>query len=343
MSPAEQNYDIHDKELLAIVASLEHWRVYVEGAPSLKVWSDHKNLVTFTTTKILSRRQTRWSELLGQYKLEIQYTPGKENGRADALSRRSDYMESKHIFEHSILKKNKDGTLSPNVYEFNAIFQIRNDKAEQYPINQRKYQVPLKDIDECIKRHHDDPINGHPGIAKTLEKIRRHFTFGKMRDKVEDYIKRCTICQQDKAPRHAKYGQLQFRKPLDLPWDEVTMDFINKLPLSEDPATDTMYNGILVMVDRLTKYSHFIPYNEEYTAEKLAFLVLDRLIRYHGMPKVFITDRDKLFTSNYWKTLISTIGIQHKLSTSFHLQTDGQTERANQTLETYLRHYVNYA
>lgn len=312
MSTAEQNYDIHDKELLAIVASLEHWRVYAEGAPALKIWSDHKNLLHFSTTKVLNRRQVRWSELLGQYKFEIQYTPGSENGRADALSRRCDYMEGKDIVEHSILKKNKDGSLSSNVCEFNAMFEIRNDEDEQFPINQGKYAVSPKDEQECIRKHHDDPTNGHPGVTRTLERIKRHFTFPKIREKVEQYIKKCTTCQQDKSSRHAKYGKLQFRPPPENPWDEVTMDFINKLPPSRDITTDTDYNGILVMVDRLTKYSHFVPYNEEFNAEKLARLVLDRLIRYHGIPKVFITDRDKLFTSNHWKTLVNTIGIRHK-------------------------------
>lgn len=93
MTPAEQNYDIHNKKLLAIVAALQHWRVYAEGAPGLIIYSDHKNLTTFTTTKQLNRRQVRWSELLGQYKFRIQYTPGRDNGRADALSRRPDYMD----------------------------------------------------------------------------------------------------------------------------------------------------------------------------------------------------------------------------------------------------------
>ena len=88
LSPVEQNYDVHNKELLAIVAALENWRVYVEGAPSLEIYTDYKNLLNFTTTKQLNRRQVRWSELLGQYKFKIHYTPGKENGRADALSRR---------------------------------------------------------------------------------------------------------------------------------------------------------------------------------------------------------------------------------------------------------------
>ncbi len=121
------------------------------------------------------------------------------------------------------------------------------------------------------------------------------------------------------------------------------MDFIVKLPRSEDPVTGNKYDSILVMIDRLTKYSHFVPCNETINAKQLGCLVLDRLVWYHGVPTTFITDRDKLFTSKYWKTLVLAIGIKHKLSTAFHLQTDGQTERSNQTLEGYLRHYVNYA
>ena len=121
------------------------------------------------------------------------------------------------------------------------------------------------------------------------------------------------------------------------------MDFITKLPPSKEPGSGQVFDSILVIVDRLTKYAHFILYKETYTAEQLGHIVLDRLIRHHGMPITFVTDRDKLFTSNYWKTLVASMGIKHKLSTAFYPQTDGQTERTNQTLEVYLRHYVNYA
>ena len=93
ISLAEQNYEIYNKELLAIVTVLRHWRVYCKGVTGLTIYSDHKNLQYFTTTKELSRRQARWLELLGQYKFDIVYTPGKDNRRADALSRRSNYME----------------------------------------------------------------------------------------------------------------------------------------------------------------------------------------------------------------------------------------------------------
>jgi len=124
MTLAEQNYDIYNKELLAIVAALKHWRVYAEGAPALTIFTDYKNLLHFTTTKVLRRRQVRWSEELGQYKFEIRYTPGRDNGRANALSRRSDYIEEKEQTRYNILKVNKDGSLSANTKEFNYVLKI---------------------------------------------------------------------------------------------------------------------------------------------------------------------------------------------------------------------------
>ena len=121
------------------------------------------------------------------------------------------------------------------------------------------------------------------------------------------------------------------------------MDFVTKLPPSKEAHIGVTYDTILVLVDRLTKYTHFVPCKATLTAKQLGFLVLDRLIRYYGIPKVFVTDRDKLFTSAYWRTLVGQMGIHHKLSSAFHPETDGQTERTNQTLEAYLRHYVNNA
>lgn len=195
MTPAEQNYDIHDKELLAIVVSLQHWRVYAEGAPGLIIYSDHKNLTTFTTTKQLNRRQVRWSELLRQYKFKIQYTPGRDNGRADALSRRIDYMETKEIFEYNILKTNKDGSLSANVKDFGHVLRVLQDDTEEFPIEQGKFMVRPDQEQDCIRQHHDDPVQGHPGIAKTVELIQRNFTFPQLRKKVTSYIKQCVKCQ----------------------------------------------------------------------------------------------------------------------------------------------------
>ncbi|KAL0935757.1 reverse transcriptase domain protein [Colletotrichum truncatum] len=106
--------------------------------------------------------------------------------------------------------------------------------------------------------------------------------------------------------------------------------------------TNVHYDSVLVIVDRLTKYSYFIPYMESSTAEDLAYKFLQVIVSQHGMPKEIVSDRDKLFTSKFWRSLISQLGSDHKMSTAFHPQTDGQTERINQIMETYLRCYVNY-
>ena len=138
LSPTRQNYDIHDKELFAIIASLKTWRVYVEEALELTIYIDHKNLLQFTITKHLNRRQVRWSKLLEQYKFKIQYTPRKENERANALSRRIDHMNSKKVFNHNIFKVNDDETLFANRHEVNMSLKIMRDDQEQFSIVHEK-------------------------------------------------------------------------------------------------------------------------------------------------------------------------------------------------------------
>jgi hypothetical protein len=120
------------------------------------------------------------------------------------------------------------------------------------------------------------------------------------------------------------------------------LDFITKLPKSKEPLTGISYDSILVIVDRLTKYTHLVPYKEASTAEELAYTFMKTIIAQHGTPDEIISDRDKLFTSQFWQSLMDLLGSKHKLSTSYHPQTDGQTERTNQTIEQYLRCYINY-
>ena len=120
------------------------------------------------------------------------------------------------------------------------------------------------------------------------------------------------------------------------------MDFIVKLPLFKDTITDIKYNSILVVVDRLTKYAHFIPWREKGNAKDLAKVILKEIIANHGILQSIISDRDKLFISKFWNTWTRQLGTKIKLLTAYHPQTDRQTEQTNQTLEQYLRHYINF-
>ncbi len=328
MTEPESNYDIHDKELLAIVEALRTWRVYLEGAKHpVQIYTDHKNLLYWTTTKELNRRQVRWSETLAMYDFKITHVRGTENGRADALSRRPDYMEGLEPEPASILKK------EGNCLTYKA----------------PKNQLALMDIDltesqkqQVMQERHDQKTAGHKGVAKTIELITRDFNWKGIRKDVEDYIQKCDTCSKTKHERHKPYGLLQSPATPDKAWSSIAMDFVTGLPKSAEPTTGTEFDAILVIIDRLTGYAHMEPCLKTLTAEHFAYLLTKTVIAQHGTPEEIISDRDKLFTSNFWKSMADLLGIKHKLSTAYHPQTDGQTERTNQTMEQYLRCYVNY-
>ena len=120
-----------------------------------------------------------------------------------------------------------------------------------------------------------------------------------MRQRVETYIKKCLNCQRNKHATHAKYEEIQYMKSSKAPWDEVFMNFIIKLSKSKNSTNEETYDAILVMINHLIKYCHIILFKETYIVEQLKYIVLNRLIRYQGILKELINDKDKLFTSNY--------------------------------------------
>ena len=193
-----------------------------------------------------------------------------------------------------------------------------------------------------ISNHHDGPLLGHPERDKTIELIQQRYQFLNMRKAVEDYIRQCTTCAQNKSTRHKPYGKQQQIEAPQQAWQEITMDFIVKLPLFKDTITDIKYDSILVVVDRLTKYAHFIPWKEKGNAKDLAKVILKEIIANHGIPQSIIFDRNKLFTSKFWNTWTQQLSIKIKFLTTYHPRTDGQTNRTNQTLKQYLRHYINF-
>jgi hypothetical protein len=153
---------------------------------------------------------------------------------------------------------------------------------------------------------------------------------------VMDYVRSCHVCQQNKSPRHRQFGLLQ---PLDLPfapWDSIGMDFITTLPSSKG------YTSIWVIIDRFTKMAHFIPIKKGMKNKELFMLFLKEVWRLHGLPSSIISDRDSRFTAKEWDSLMEHLDVKLKMSTAFHPETDGQTERLNQVIEAYLRAFVNY-
>jgi len=155
---------------------------------------------------------------------------------------------------------------------------------------------------------------------------------------VGKYIARCELCHRIKAPWHAHHGTNMPLPPPSRPWEGVTMDFVTDLPES----TASGYPGILVIVDRLTKMAIYLPCRKDIDSPELARIFFEHVICKCGVPDTIVTDRGKEFTSRFWKWVCSHLSINHRLSSAFHPQTHGQTERQNQTMEQYLRAFCNY-
>jgi hypothetical protein len=174
------------------------------------------------------------------------------------------------------------------------------------------------------------------GQDKMKELIGRNFWSPKMNEEIIKYLQSCPECQRSKAARHKPYGLLQSLEPDYALWQTITMDFITDLLLSE--GCDQLW----VIINRYTKIVHFRPLKtKNKKAEDLATIFAREIWRLYGIPADIISDRDSRFTSKFWKCLIATLGIRLWISTAFHLQNDGQTERVNQMIETFLGSFIN--
>lgn len=217
--------------------------------------------------------------------------------------------------------QDKNRIVEDDLIYYKGRLQIPND-------NQIRLQIASDE--------HDSKIAGHFGQKKTLELISRNFYWPEMDNWIKAYTRSCEDCQRNKSPRHARFGLLQ---PLELPyapWISTSVDFITALPESEG------HTQIMVTVDRFTKMAHFVPLMENATARDCATTFLQNIWKLHGLPENIVSDRDTKWTGEFWQSLCERLKIKRNLSTAFHPQTDGQTERVNQTVETYLRTFVNY-
>jgi hypothetical protein len=178
---------------------------------------------------------------------------------------------------------------------------------------------------------HEFHSGSHEGFHKTWHRLKSVFYWPGACAQIKTYLKECEVCQRNKAELTLPSGLLQ---PLPIPttiWSDISMDFIEGLPMSYGK------NVIYVVVDRLSKYAHFLTLKHPYSANTVAQEFFEHIFKLHGMPTSIVCDRDPAFTSTFWKELFHLHGTRFNFSSSYHPQTDGQTEVVNRTLEMYLR------
>jgi transposase InsO family protein len=208
----------------------------------------------------------------------------------------------------------------------------------------RRVLVPAQEAlkAQLLEIYHDSPSGGHFGRDKTLERIRRQFTWPGITEDVREYVATCPVCQGKAVHRHKPYGQLQpLPIPTDLwnsPFKEISLDWITGLPVSIRNGQE--FDSILTIVCRVTKYALFLPTREDSTAVDFAQLFFEHVECRFGTPRGIVTDRDSHITSEFWREVCDIQIIKRRMSTAYHPQTDGQSEALNRIIEDYLRAYT---
>ncbi|KAK1432010.1 hypothetical protein QVD17_08874 [Tagetes erecta] len=290
-------------------------------------------------------RQRRWLELVKDYDCEILYHPGKANVVADALSRKEDTAPIKvksyklivdsDLFDQ--IKVAQDEALKEeNLKRERIIGQVHhleeNDKGIKVRFGRIWIPWTCKIKTMILDEAHKSKYSIHPGATKMYNDLKREYWWPGMKRDVVNYVERCLTCLQVKAEHQKPYGKMQ---PLEIPlwkWEHITMDLVTKLP-----KTAKGYDAIWVVVDRLTKSAHFIPISEAYSSERMAEEYINEVVSRHGVPVSIVSDRDTRFTSRFWRKFQCEMGTKLLISTAYHAQTDGQSERTIQTLEDMLR------
>ncbi|KAH9680552.1 hypothetical protein KPL71_026590 [Citrus sinensis] len=276
------------------------------------------------------------------YDYEIVYRPGRENKATDALSRRPDSLLLYLLFvpQIAIWDEIKEAT-SSDEYMQKILTIDQNQTPGPYTVRngllffKERVVVPRTLRESLLYEAHDTKIGGHSGVLRTYKHLSQQFYWPVMFQAVREYVSKCKVCQRVKFDTLKPAGLLQL---LPIPcqvWDDISLDFVEGLPSSQGKDT------ILVVVDRLSKFAHFISLTHHFSAKTVAEKFVEHVVKLHGMPKSIISDRDPIFISKFWQEFFNLSGTKLKMSSAYHPQTDGQTEVINRCLEQYLRCFVH--
>jgi RNase H-like domain found in reverse transcriptase/Integrase zinc binding domain len=346
-----RNYDVYDRELLAIMKAITHWQPYLIWTKEpFKIFTDHANLLHWKSPQKLNRRTARWHGELQDYNFTLHHVPGKNHTAADVLSRPSGTDTGKSDNQQMVMLPEPlfiriaDEDSPGSVEHFITVVQNNNrtlmkEWEDTFPIE--RVDGPngslWRDIsehhlivppDQGLKREimytwHEGPLNGHPGRDETIRRVNKEYFWPGARAWITEYVKGCATCQQNKNLTHRiKTPLFHIPSTIDAkPFSHIAMDLIIGLPKSDG------HDAILTIVDHgCSRGVIFLPCSTTITGAGVAKLYLENVFCWFGLPKKIISDRDPHFTSHFGKAITKALGITQNLSTAFHPRTDGLLE-----------------
>jgi hypothetical protein len=338
VAPRHRSLAAYEQELIGLVQAVRHWRSYLWGR-CFTVKRDHYSLKYLLDQRLATIPQHHWVGKLLGFNFTVEYKSGSMNTVADALSHR----DTEEGALRAIFAPRFDfiGRLRHAQATEPALVAIHDEVRagtrtapwtvvdDMVTYRGRLYIPPTSPLlQEIMEAVHED---GHEGIHHTLHRLRRDFHFPNMRHLVQEFVRSCPTCQRYKSEHLHPAGLLM---PLPVPsavWADIGLDFVEALPRVNGKTV------ILSVVDRFSKYCHFIPLAHPYTAASVAQAFFTDIVCLHGIPQSIVSDRDPVFTSTFWRELMRLMGTKMHMTSVFHPQSDGQTEAANCIIVMYLR------
>ena len=262
--------------------------------------------------------------------------------------------EQKH--ENTIEKESKS-RFSMNLIDNLKKYTTLNEKIQRIVKKESTNFVNKKELIFCeknfiyvskavklrvFKKFHDNVTAEHFERNKTVTSLKRWFYWSKMTNFVDEYVKTCDTCIRTKLSKHFSHEKLMSLSTSNKVWSNMTIDFITNLLKSSSYKSKNVHNTIMIAMNKLIKMTHYSTCSKNINSKQFANLVLKEMISHHEMSEKFISDKESLFTFHFWTVLSKKLKTNHRLSTSFHSQTDDQTEKQNQTLKRYFREVINF-
>ena len=364
LTTEQRRWSTIEKEAYAIVHALQKLRPYLWGA-KFEVRTDHKPLLSLFKNPIKNAKITRWAILLSEYACPIVYCPGKQNAKADLLSRiqpleqqicvldtaednscdltptmafplLADGIDLKTLREHqqSDFAEEIEDALNSDDSEFiisdGLLYSIRRPCRSS--LAHLRLMLPRKFRKQVIARCHDDIA--HLGVAKTLCQVRADYVWPGMRKDIDEFIKMCATCEVHKKVQYPQ--PMHIMPDASYPFQIIGIDLVG--PFVPSAKSNAKY--LLTVIDHCTGFVEAIPIRNPTAAEVMDGLMTHVISRY-SIPEIVISDNGTCFTAHEIQDWMKQLGIEHRRSTSYHPQTNGKIERFHRTLKSLLAKLIN--